>query len=131
MRTVFILFLLAFACTIKAQEKCPQINLYKTNFLGNGTDNPGMHFPLNFIIKTDSLIISIDTAGKNQFAAFRVLDKECNWNEDFSEGRSTYKLMLGDLKGNRYPSLNIIRSKKQPVYIELVYENSEKRIFTQ
>ncbi len=130
MRTVFILFLLAFTCTIKAQEKCPPTNLYKTNFLGNGTGT-GMRFPLNFIIKTDSLIIGIDTAGRNQFAAFRILNQNCEWNEDFSEGKSVYKLMIGDLRGNKYPTLSINSSKKQPLYIELLYENSEKGVFTQ
>ena len=39
--------------------------------------------------------------------------------------------MLYDVKGNKYPTLNISIDKKRPLNIELLYENAEKRVFTQ
>ena len=117
--------------SVKGQDKCSPQFLYKTKYLGEGKDNSRLIFPLHFIITTDSLIVSIDINGKDQFLAFRIISKECFWNKDFSEGKSEYKLMLYDLRGNKYPTLNIIVDKKQPVYIELLYENAEKRVFTQ
>lgn len=134
MKIKIIAFLFLYLCyssgTI-AQANCPSTNLYKTKFLNDGKDSSRLSFPLNFIITADSIIVSFDAKGKDQFFAFRIMNKECFWNEDFSEGKSVYKLMLGDLRGNKYPTLNISSSKKQPLYIELLYENSEKRVFTQ
>ena len=125
-----IFFLLAFQGNILAQPNCPQQNLYTTNFLNDGKDISRLKFPLKFSFTNDSIIISYAKVNR-QFAAFRILNKLCFWNEDFSEGKSEYKLMLYDVRGNRYPTLNIIVNKKQPVYIELLYENAEKRVFTQ
>ena len=116
---------------VKGQDKCPLQHLYKTQYLGEGKDNSRLIFPLYFIISADSLIVSIDANGKDQFLAFRIISKACFWNENFSEGKSEFKLMLYDIRGNKYPTLNIIADKKQPLYIELLYENSEKRVFTQ
>lgn len=126
-----IVFLFITQCNIIiAQSNCPQQNLYTTNFLSDGEDSSRLKFPLKFNITNDSIIVSY-TKVNRQFLAFRVLSKECSWNKDFSEGKSEYKLMLYDVRGNKYPTLNIIVDKKQPVLIELLYENAEKRVFTQ
>jgi len=116
---------------VKGQDKCPPQFLYKTKYLGDGKNSSRLIFPLYFIIIADSLIVSIDANGKDQFLAFRIISKECFWNDDFSEGKSQYKLMLYDVGGNKYPTLNFIIDKNQPLYIELLYENAEKRVFTQ
>lgn len=128
MPAVILLFTITSA--LHAQSNCPQKISYSMNFLSDGKDSSRLKFPLNFNITNDSIIISY-AKSKRQFAAFRTLSKECFWNEDFSEGKSEYKLMLYDVRGNKYPTLNIIADKKQPVYIELLYENAEKRVFTQ
>ena len=125
-----VIFSFAINGAILAQSNCPPQNLYITNFLSDGIDSSRLKFPLKFCITTDSIIISYASVNR-QFAAFRVLNKACFWNEDFSEGKSEYKLMLYDVRGNKQPTLNIIINKKQPMYIELLYENSEKRVFTQ
>lgn len=125
-----IILFFAIKGTILAQSNCPQQNFYTTNFLSDGKDSARLSFPLKFSITNDSIIISYAKVNR-QFAAFRVLNKACFWNEDFSEGKSEYKLMLYDVRGNKYPTLNISSDKKQPVYIELLYENSERRVFTQ
>jgi len=121
-------FLLNF---VKGQDKCPPQNIYKTKYLGDGKDSSRLIFTLYFIISADSLIVSVDVKGKDQFLTFRIMTKACFWNKDFSEGKSEYKLLLYDISGNKYPTLNIVADKKQPMYIELLYENGQKRVFTQ
>jgi len=126
---ILTIFLLAFQGTILAQSNCPQQN-YTTNFLNDGKDSIRLKLSLDFKVTSDSIVISYAKVNR-QFAVFRILTKVCFWNEDLSEGKSEYKLLLYDIRGNKYPTLNIIVDKKQPVYIELLYENSERRVFTQ
>jgi len=127
---LIIVFLFTNNCNIFAQSNCPQQSIYNTNFLSDGEDSSRLKLSLSFNVTNDSIIISYSKVNR-QFAVFRILTKVCFWNEDFSEGKSEYKLLLYDIRGNKYPTLNIIVDKKQPVYIELLYENSEKRVFTQ
>lgn len=113
-----------------AQSNCPVRTEYKTNFIGDGNDTIRLFFPLVITATTDSIIISYLNENR-QFLAFKIMAKECFWNETFSEGKSTYKLMLYDIAGNKYPTLTITGDKKQPVYIELLYENSNQKVFSQ
>ncbi len=125
---LFVVLLLTFNSNLIAQLNCPKENLYKTNFIGDGEDSSRLKFPLVFNLTNDSVIIKYLTINR-EFAAFRVLSKTCNWNQDFSEGKSEYKLMLYDVAGNKYPTLTIIQNKNKSVYFELLWENKEKRIF--
>ena len=129
--TVFVIAIMFFfKYDLCAQDNCPQQNFYTTNFLSDGKDSTRLRFPLKFSITNDSIIVSY-TKVNRQFLAFRVLSKACSWNKDFSEGKSEYKLMLYDVRGNKFPTLIMSSNKKEPVYIELLYENAEKRVFTQ
>lgn len=128
---VFFLFLLfmVFMNFAKGQQNCPSQNLYKTKYVTDGEDSHRLSLPLNIFITSDSIIASTDEKGIDHFLAFRIINKTCIWKADFSEGKSFYNLMLGDVRGNSYPTLNIIVTKSQPVYLELLYENGQKRIF--
>ena len=70
------------------------------------------------------LIIFQDVAVGQTNYPLQNLYKTCSWDEGFSEGKSIYKLMLYDVTGNKYPTLEISDEKKQPAYIELLYENA-------
>lgn len=77
-----IVFLSATKCNIIAQSNCPQDIIYTTNFLNNGKDSLLLKFALHFSITNDSIVISYAKVNR-QFAAFRILNKACFWNEDF------------------------------------------------
>jgi hypothetical protein len=113
---------------ICAQKMCPEVNLYKTSFVGDGLDTSRIFFPLNFIISMDSIIINPSEKSKTSFLSFRILTKECFWNEDFSQGKSEYNLLYTQITGNKSAVLKIIRDKNQPIYIEILYENGQKRV---
>jgi hypothetical protein len=116
-----------------AQDKCPAVNLYKTKFVRDGKDSSALMFlPLNFIFSTDSIIVSIDENGKHRFMDFKIIYKECKWNEDFTEGESIYRLIMGDFMKQEFPILTILRNKHEGKNgkIKLEYENGEIRIFS-
>lgn len=126
-----IVFLLFFLKVVQGQNNCPIKNLYETNYMGDGKDSIRLYFPLSFIVKNDSIVVSIDKKGEDQFMAFRIMSKTCAWKENSNEGKVSFYLMLGDVKGNKFPTLNLTCTKEQPVYIELLYENAERRVFSQ
>jgi hypothetical protein len=114
------------------QSNCPNISIYKTEKVSDTLEaNSGLIMPLNFIIKEDSIIVSADALGKFKLIALRILSKKCNWNEDFSEGKSEFNLLLGADKDMlpKYPKLIIEKQKAGINYVMLLYEDSEKRFF--
>ncbi len=125
---IFILFFCDYS--LLAQDKCPPKNLYRTNFINDGKDSLRLSLPLFFVVKPDSIIISYDPNGKKSFLAFRLLSKQCFWDDNFTEGKSIFKLILGDAIEAKFPTLVLEENKKQGTYIELLYEDSEKRVFS-
>jgi hypothetical protein len=135
-KTIIILAGMQFFYTsnLIAQENCPSVKLYKTKFVKDGKDSSSLlSLPLNFIFRNDSIIISYDEIGKRTLMEFRIMNKECKWNEDFSEGKSIFKLMVGGIMERKFPVLTIRSDKEQGKKneIELLYENGEIRIFHQ
>jgi hypothetical protein len=131
-KVLIIKFFILFLCyhSLYSQTECPTKNLYRTNFINNVKDSSRLSLTLFFLVKPDSLIISFDPNGKSDFLSFRVLNKQCFWDDNFLEGKSIFKLMLGDVIESKYPTLIIQENKKKGTYIELLYENSEKRVFS-
>ena len=117
-------------CT--AQSKCPETNLYKTLFVGEKKDSMLFKLPLQFIITSDSIMARAGDKTKNNFLAFRILGKECFWNEDFTKGKTVYKTMLYNsiLEGNKYPTITVDFTDQENRYIEVFYENGMTRIFS-
>jgi hypothetical protein len=126
---VFIFQILLTSLNLSAQERCPSINLYKTKLVRDGNDSSGvLALPLNFRITADSIIVYIGDKSGAQFMAFRIMGKECKWNEDFSEGESTYKLLMGGVMDRKFPII-VITSNNKKTEVKLLYENGEIRIF--
>jgi hypothetical protein len=131
LRLIAILFLISLNIAY-GQSKCPDVNVYKTEKVSDTLDMAsGLRMPLNFIIKEDSIIVSADASGKYELMALKILSRECFWNADFSEGKSVYNLLLGSDKGlpPQYPKMIIQRKKDEMGFVELLYENSEPRVF--
>jgi hypothetical protein len=117
-----------------AQENCLSGKLYKTKFVKDGKDSSSLlSLPLNFIFRNDSVVVSYDEIGKRVLMEFRIMNKDCKWNEDFSEGASVYKLLMGGILDRNFPTLTITSNKikKKNNEIELLYENGGVRIFLQ
>lgn len=117
-----------FSYSCFAQNNCRPEEVYKTDSMGE--ENEMIEFPLNFLIKSDSIFISFDAKGKNTFASYEILDKKCNWNENFSIGSTVYKLIISDKGVLKHPTLTIKFESLTKKCIELLYENSEARIFS-
>ena len=116
-------------CNTKAQQSCP-ISSYKTSSVGESKDSVAFKLPLNFIITADSIVSSIDSKGRKPFLAFRILSKECKWNESFTEGKTTYKVMMHNIPDNKFPTVVIDFEDKTNKYIAVFYENGMKRFFS-
>ncbi len=95
-----------------------------------GNKNEKMLFHLNFLVKNDSIIIYREKKIANPFASFKIISTNCNWNKDFSEGYSSFKLISKSNDVIKYPTLNIDFQNPKNRYVELLYENDDPRIFT-
>lgn len=127
-----LILIVAFWGKSNAQDKSPDIKIYKTKFVLDGKDSTAkLSLPLCIIITNDSIIVSMDEKGKARFMDFRIMNKECKWNEDFSVGKSVYKLLMGGVIERKFPTLTVISDKPQGLdyTIELLYEDGGKRIF--
>lgn len=123
----FIIFILT--CNQAFSQNCPDTIVYRTADLGNGIEQLGI--PLKFKIYPDSIVVRNDAPDEKPSlmdVSFRILEKVCKWNKDFSEGMSLYRVVLNDTAAPRKAIINIRLSDKQGK-IQLLYENSEPRIF--
>ena len=126
-----IIIFLSINNKLLAQEKCPVQRIFRTDKVGDSLNiSGGIKMPLNFIISTDSIIVSRDTSGKMRFLAFRILRKECFWDGSPSDGKSVYSLMSGEAgRPPAYPELTIFYKKSDFDYIKILYENKQQRFF--
>jgi hypothetical protein len=111
-------------------ENCPSQTIFRTDSLGSRKEK--LRFALTFFFKSDSLIVGNSLNLRREFMSFKIEKKEsCKWNEDFSIGKTSFQLILTDkMNAVKRPKLNIIYEPSGKKYIELLYENSEERIFT-
>ncbi len=129
---------LSFMCFIKAQstsalpsDNCLPQTIFRTDSLGKRTDK--LAFALTFKFTADSIRVFAGKEHNNnsEFMAFKIEKKDiCGWNSDYTIGKSSYQLILIDKRYTKRARLNIIYESGSKKYIELLYENSEERIFT-
>lgn len=133
-----LLFLLLFLTRISSGQNsqltpntfnCLSQKTFRTDSLGNNKEK--LPFPLTFIFKEDSLIVGNSLNLHREFMSFRIEKKDsCQWNKDFTVGKTSYQLLMVDKQQTKRPKLNIIYEPSGKKYIEILYENSEERIFT-
>jgi hypothetical protein len=125
-----IIFTITFLINANGQNKnCPDSVVYHISNFGNGIEQ--ITLPLKFKITSDSIMLRNDAPDdipSLMDVSFKILSKGCQWNNDFSEGMSLYQVVLNDPKNPKKAIINIrINNKKGK--IQLLYENSEPRIF--
>lgn len=114
--------------TIK-QDSCLPQSVFKTDSLGNRKEK--LAFPLIFIFTNDSIIVAHSRNPTKEFMSFKIQKKDsCQWNKDFTIGKTSYQLLMIYKEYSKHPKLNIIYEPNGKKYIEILYENSEERIFT-
>ena len=123
---LFSVYLASSKC--EGQDSCLSIGLYRTDSVGNEKEK--IIIPLVFNITHDSVIIYPGSNQTMPFLAFKILDKRCEWKEDFSEGKTSFRLRLKENGTEKYPTLNLLYISRKNHFFELLYENSERRIFT-
>ncbi|MEO7446160.1 MAG: hypothetical protein ABIU55_11730 [Ferruginibacter sp.] len=114
---------------LSAQTTCPNKPSYQTKFISDGS--PGFRLPYSLVFEVvgDSLYIREGANSKVNFLEFKILSKRCSWNTDFTFGNATYQLEIFIKEKKEVPILNIIIKEAGITYIELLYPDSEKRIF--
>jgi hypothetical protein len=112
----------------EGQDSCRSVGSYSTDSMGNEKEK--ILAPLIFNITHDSVIVYPGGNPIIPFLAFKILSKRCDWNKKNSEGRTIFKLLLKENEIKKYPTLNLIYLNQKYRVIELLYENSETRIFT-
>lgn len=128
-RILLLCFLIALFQRQAGAQECPKTFVCSMDSLGNSNDK--IYFPLDFLFKEDSLIVYFKNRTDMEFGSFKVLEKKCEWNKDFSVGNSVYKLFVKSTDGiERYPTLKIVYSDSLNRHLELLYDNDEPRIFT-
>jgi len=126
---VCLLFLYFLSGQCKGQDSCTTVGIYKTDSAGDESEK--LAFPLYFSVTIDSIIIYLQTERTIPFLSFKILTKNCNWEKYFLKGITTYKVLLLEDDGiEKHPTLNIVFTNPAQRFIEILYENSEKRIFT-
>jgi hypothetical protein len=131
MKKILLLYLIGIHLApsqCEAQDSCRSIGSYSTDSIGN--ENEKIIAPLIFNITYDSVIVYPGGNPSIPFLTFKILSKSCDWNKKLSEGRTIFKLLLKENEIEKYPTLNLIYLDQKYRVIELLYENSEKRIFT-
>lgn len=115
--------------TISSGINCLSQTIFKTDSLG--TRKEALAFPLTFTFSTDSIIVAHSRNPTKEFMSFKIEKKDtCQWNKDFTIGKTSYQLLMIYKEYTKHPKLNIIYEPSGKKYIELLYENSEERIFT-
>jgi phosphoribosylformylglycinamidine (FGAM) synthase-like amidotransferase family enzyme len=125
---ILLICLLLVKSNLWAQNSCPEEAIYKTSRMGNGKES--LPFTLIFYIKNDTLRIADNesSAKESDNVSYLIIEKTCNWNTSFTEGKAFYKLLLRDNGDIKYPTLSI-EIKQRQGRIVLQYQNSEPRVF--
>ena len=113
----------------KGQDACLSDTTFKTDSLGNESEK--LDFPLYFSVTSDSINIYYWNEQTISFLSFKILTKSCNWKKYRSEGIISYRLLLlTNDRIEKHPILNMVFVSPSHQFVEILYENSEKRIFT-
>jgi hypothetical protein len=110
-----------------AQNSCQPNDVYITDSIGNYEDQ--IPERLKFVFLKDSLHIYADSDNLC-LLSFTILGNECILNKDSSIQKIVFHLLMNEDFVKKMPTLNIIYSNREPQYFELLYPDSEIRIFT-
>lgn len=131
MKKLVIIYLLAaylVPSKCEGQDSCLSMGIYKTDSVGNEKEK--ILIPLVFNITCDSIIVYPSGNQNMPFLSFKILDKKCEWKEYLSEGKTSFRLQLKENGVEKYPTLNLLYLNKKSRFFELLYDNSERRVFT-
>ncbi|MGG9961873.1 hypothetical protein [Ferruginibacter sp. SUN106] len=132
MKKYFLASLIFFCLggSLKLYSQCFKESIFNTDSMGGKSDK--LPFLLTFKIGSDSVYIYSTRNQQYDFLSFAIIEKQdCKWNEDFTEGYSNFRLRVekpNSIVSN--PVLRIIYEKPNNRRIELLYPNSEERVFT-
>lgn len=128
MRTKFFLSVLLVFIINQSFSQCLEKNIFFIDSVGGETFK--IPVPLIVTIREDSVIMKYPTRSNKTYTGFGLVKKDsCQWNADFTEGYSIYRLSLEEGFRLEYPTLKIIYEKSKK-WLELLYTDDEKRILT-
>lgn len=124
--------LLSFLCCLingvgNAQDTCLMDTLYRTDSLGD--EKSKLMYPLLFKITTDSIKVYAIDQPDELMLGFKILNKMCRWNKDYTSGYSTFNLVANEGSASLNPIITI-SFDAYVKHILLAYKDKEPRIFT-
>src|SRR5688572_3860058 len=126
-RIALFLICLGFSSFSIAQDSCTVMGRFKTDYLGNETDR--LALPLLFSLTKDSVYISPPTDGDlYQPTKFKIISKACDAKTTDSTNKIRYKVFVSE-SPDLLADFNIIMQNGKVLRFELLYGDSEKRIF--
>lgn len=117
---ILIIFFISFY-SASGQTNCLDGEI-KTNTIGNGNEH--LKYDLKFIINKDSIVL----INRSSEIVFKILNSKCNWDVQFENGNSYYKIITQQT--GKLGSLSIHKSNSQGS-IKLNYDGDiEARVFS-
>jgi hypothetical protein len=132
-RAVIFLVVVVFNLTALGQTNCPDTATYVTSKVSFGKNS----FPNNqiFIFQNDTLRVimgkSTDSSNpSDEVMVFSIVNRECDWNPEFKQGRSKYKLTYKDEDGIIEHLTLQVEIGNNAGKIGMQYDGEKERIFT-
>lgn len=111
-----------------ADAQCLSDTSFNIDSLGNRSEK--FYFPITMKIFPDSIKFINPKKAVEEFLSFSIVEKKsCQWNKDLSIGVSEYRLKSVLEDKILFPILRIVYESKLTKRVELLYDDSEERIF--
>jgi len=125
MKSLFICLLLLLVVQGNAQSKCLSDTTLSTCRVG--TFEEDFSYNAQFELKRDSVTMRTQGPESTKLVFIIINKSDCSWNNDFTEGKAVYEVVLTDTK--KKATLRIFRTTALHA-IEILYEGSkESRVF--
>ena len=114
---------------VSGQTNCLSGKHFETSGVTIGINNFKGLKRFIFLKDTIQVINLPERADDDGKSAFRILESKCNWNNEYTEGQSDFKLLSIDEEGIKsYPTLRVVVKDKLGQII-LQYSGEKERIF--
>jgi hypothetical protein len=122
-----IVFVLS-TSSVSSQEQCKIDSLYTTNSVESGGGKMDLSFGFFFI--GDSVFICKGGNFKYQYFAFKIVNKECVWDEQSVNGSISMNVTFQSGAKEKNSILRILFTNRAAKFIEIEHKDIDKRVFS-
>lgn len=109
------------------QSDCTPDSSYYTDIVRS--DGEEMPVLFNFIFSEDSMAIYPGRSHSYPIISFKILERKCLGSKPLVDGVISMRLFLKEEGTEKHASLNIAIVNQIAQYIEIIYDDMEKRVF--